>query len=91
MMDSVTALEIGRESIFILLKISMPLMLIALFVGLIVSFFQAITQIQEMTLTFVPKIIAIFIALIVFLPFMGGELSVFSEYLAEKMIQSGQT
>ena len=51
---------------------SAPVMLIGLGVGVVVALFQALTQIQEMTLVFVPKIIAIFIALLVFLPLMGG-------------------
>ena len=81
-MDPATALDIGKESIYVLLKISLPLMLVALFVGLTVSLFQALTQIQEMTLSFVPKIIAIFISLILFLPFIGMQLRGLSETLA---------
>ncbi|MDA0781713.1 MAG: flagellar biosynthesis protein FliQ [Rickettsiales bacterium] len=87
-MDPTTALDIGRESIFVLLKISLPLMLVALFVGLIVSLFQALTQIQEMTLSFVPKIIAIFLALIMFLPFIGMQLRGLSETLAAMIVSS---
>ncbi len=85
-MDPTTALDLGKESIFVLLKISLPLMLVALFVGLTVSLFQALTQIQEMTLSFVPKIIAIFIALILFLPFIGMQLRGLSETLAAFII-----
>ena len=47
-----------------------PIMAIALVVGLVIAFFQALTQVQEMTLTFVPKIVAIFVGLLVFTPFM---------------------
>ena len=50
-------------------------MLVALVVGLVISLIQALTQIQEMTLTFVPKIVAIFISLLIFLPFMGDALN----------------
>ncbi|MCE3232036.1 MAG: fliQ [Rickettsiaceae bacterium] len=88
-MDPSSALEISREAIFILLKVSLPLMLVALIVGLIVSIFQALTQIQEQTLTFVPKIVAIFFALIVLLPYIGGQLGTFSESLAAMIISSG--
>jgi flagellar biosynthetic protein FliQ len=88
-MDPNTAIEIAKESIFVLLKISLPLMLVALVVGLIVSIFQALTQIQEQTLTFVPKVVAIFFALIIFLPYIGSQLSVFSESLAAMIITSG--
>lgn len=88
-MDSALALEIGKEAIFVLIKISLPILLVALIVGLIISLFQALTQIQEMTLSFVPKIIAIFFALIVFLPFIGNELTVLSQHLAEQIIGGG--
>lgn len=56
---------IGRHTIEIILVISAPILLVGLVVGLAVSVFQAVTQIQEMTLTFVPKIIAVFLALLV--------------------------
>lgn len=68
-------LDIANDGILTLLKVSAPLMLVALGIGLIIAFFQALTQIQEMTLVFVPKIIAIFFALILTLPFMGTMLA----------------
>jgi flagellar biosynthetic protein FliQ len=88
-MDETLALEIGTKSIFLLIKISLPLMLVALVVGLAVSLFQALTQIQEMTLSFVPKIIAIFISLILFMPYIGSSLRDFSEELATLITVSG--
>jgi len=84
-MDSVEVLEISKEAIFVLLKISLPIMLVALSVGLAISLFQALTQIQEMTLSFVPKIIAIFISIIVFLPYIMQTLQNFSEVIAAKI------
>ena len=78
-------LEIGTNAIWVLLEISLPIMLTALIVGLVISLFQALTQIQEQTLSFVPKIIAISIAIIIFLPMMGGALTTFSEDLYEKI------
>jgi flagellar biosynthetic protein FliQ len=56
-----------------------PAMIAGLVVGLVIAFFQALTQIQEMTLVFVPKIIAIFAALLIFLPLMGGLLANFAD------------
>ena len=56
------------------LDVSSPLMLIGLLVGIVISLFQALTQIQEMTLAFVPKILAIFVAMLVALPFMADVL-----------------
>lgn len=69
-MEVAQVVDIGRDALWVLVKISAPLMLTALFVGLAVSLFQALTQIQEMTLTFVPKILAIFMVLILVMPFM---------------------
>ena len=57
---------IARDALWLILKMSAPILLVSLVVGLIVSIFQTVTSIQEQTLTFVPKIIAIFIALMVF-------------------------
>jgi flagellar biosynthesis protein FliQ len=64
-------LDVARDAILTLLIVSAPLMLVGLVVGVAISLFQALTQIQEMTLTFVPKILAMFFALLVALPFMG--------------------
>lgn len=74
-------LDIARESILILIKISTPILLIALGVGLVISLFQALTQIQESTLSFVPKIIAIFFSLLLLMPFMLEQL----KYLTNKI------
>lgn len=60
----------GREALLVVLLISAPLLGFALLVGVIISIFQAVTQIQEMTLTFVPKIIAVLIALLAFGPWI---------------------
>jgi flagellar biosynthesis protein FliQ len=67
-------MDVAREAIVTLLIVSSPLMLVGLVVGVVVSLFQALTQIQESTLVFVPKIIAIFVALLVALPFMADAL-----------------
>ena len=61
---------LAGEAIKVTLLLSAPMLTVGLAVGLIVSIFQAVTQIQEMTLTFVPKIVAVFIALIIALPWM---------------------
>jgi flagellar biosynthetic protein FliQ len=70
--------DIAREAIWVMLLVGAPVMLVALVVGLVVSLLQALTQIQEMTLTFVPKVIAIFLALLVATPFMLSTLSDFT-------------
>jgi flagellar biosynthetic protein FliQ len=67
-------LDVGREAIITLVVVSAPVMLVGLVVGLAISLFQALTQIQEMTIAFVPKILAIFVSLLVALPFMAERL-----------------
>lgn len=67
-------LDIAREAIFTLVTVAAPVMLVGLAVGVTIALFQALTQIQEMTLTFVPKILSIFLALLIALPFMAEKL-----------------
>ena len=76
-------LDLARDGITVLLLTVGPIMAISLAVGLIVALFQALTQIQEMTLTFVPKIIATFVGLIVLLPFMIGQLTALMDRLMQ--------
>lgn len=88
-MNTTDVIEVGREAIWVILKIGGPVMLIALAVGLIVSLFQALTQIQEMTLAFVPKILVIFISVLLLLPSMLSTLSGFTEGLADRIVAIG--
>ena len=67
-------LDVARDSILTLVMVAAPLMLVGLAVGVAISLIQALTQIQEMTLSFVPKILAMFLAMLVTLPFMGDVL-----------------
>ncbi|HVM82156.1 MAG TPA: flagellar biosynthetic protein FliQ, partial [Stellaceae bacterium] len=69
-MTAAEILEIGNEAILVALRIGAPVMLLALAVGLAISVLQALTQIQEMTLTFVPKILVIMLSLLILLPVM---------------------
>ncbi len=85
-MTGAEVLNVGREGVVVLLKVSSPLMLVILGVGLIIALFQALTQIQEMTLAFVPKILAIFLALIIMLPFMGSTLGGYMTYVADRIV-----
>ncbi|MBV8938984.1 MAG: flagellar biosynthesis protein FliQ [Alphaproteobacteria bacterium] len=77
--------EIVRQGIFVLLIIGAPPMLISLAVGLIISLFQALTQIQEATLTFVPKIITMLLTLIIMMPFMLARLIDFTHGLMDRV------
>jgi flagellar biosynthetic protein FliQ len=67
-------MDVARDAIETLLLVAAPLMLVGLVVGVAISLLQALTQIQETTLVFVPKILAIFIAMLVALPFMADAL-----------------
>jgi flagellar biosynthetic protein FliQ len=73
--------DIAREAIEITLYLSLPILAIVLIVGLLVTLFQAVTQIQEATLTFVPKIIATFISLLFLLPWMMNKMMSYTEQL----------
>ena len=73
-MSGAEVLDVARDAVLTLVLVASPLMLIGLAVGVAISLFQALTQIQEMTLVFVPKILAIFIAMLVALPFMADTL-----------------
>jgi flagellar biosynthesis protein FliQ len=80
-MTAADALIVGRETIIVALKLGAPAMLLALAVGLAISFFQALTQIQEQTLTFVPKLVMTLLSLVLFLPFMLETLVSFTQGL----------
>lgn len=80
-MEPISIIEVAKGAIWVYLKISMPLLLIALIVGLLVSFFQALTQIQEATLSFIPKVILIFLSLLILFPFIGHSLGDFTNDL----------
>ena len=88
-MDMAQVLDVTREAVIVLLKLAAPLMIMALVVGLAISLFQALTQIQEMTLAFVPKILVIFVSLLFFLPFMVTTLVTFTQGLATRIIGLG--
>ena len=71
-MTGADVLDIARDGIWVLIIVSAPMMIVGLVVGVVIALFQALTQIQEMTLVFVPKIIAIFVTMLLTLPFMGA-------------------
>ena len=85
-MNETQIIDVARDAIFVALKIAGGPMLAALVVGIIISVFQALTQIQEQTLTFVPKIFVIFISVLLMMPFMLGTLENFVRSLADRII-----
>ena len=86
-MDVGTLNEISREAVFVLLSISAPILLLSLMIGLIVSLLQALTQIQEVTLTFVPKILTVYLSMIILAPYMLSKLKIFSDHVIQQIIK----
>lgn len=84
-MTGTEVLDISREAVYTLLLVAGPIMAVALVVGIAIALFQSLTQIQEMTLTFAPKILAIFASLLVLLPFMGSQLQRFENLIADRI------
>ena len=76
-----SAINIGVDAVMLALKIGLPILIVSLVVGLVVSIFQAITQIQEMTLTFIPKILALVLVIIVAGPWMLDQLLLYTSDL----------
>ncbi len=88
-MNAADVMEVSREAVVVMLKVGSPVLLLALIVGLVISLFQALTQMQEMTLTFVPKALVIVVSLMIFLPFMLGVLVTFTESLMDRIVALG--
>jgi len=88
-MNEADVLEIAQSALWVVLLTSGPVMMAGLLIGLIIALFQALTTIQEMTLTFVPKIIVIFVAIVVFLPFMMTTVIEYSVTLFDRIATTG--
>ena len=84
-MTGLDVIDIARSSLWVTIQVASPLLLVALIVGVSVSLFQALTQVQEITLTFIPKILGIFIALFFLLPIYGDIFHAFSEMLFDRI------
>lgn len=80
---------LGRDAMIVTLLVSAPMLLSGMAIGLVISVFQSVTQIQEITLTFVPKILAIFLSLLALLPYMGSVLGAFMDKIAQRIIDIG--
>ena len=88
-MTGAAVLDLAREGIWVMILISAPMMIAGLVVGVVIALFQALTQIQEMTLVFVPKILAIFVVMLLSLPFMGAMLGTYMNKLVDMIIIGG--
>jgi flagellar biosynthesis protein FliQ len=90
-MNEAEVIEICRESIIVMLKIVGPILLAGLLVGVIVSMIQTVTQIQELTLSFIPKMLVIFGLTLWLLPFMMATLGGFTQSLTSRIVQIGMS
>ena len=88
-MTGAEVLDIASDGIWTLIIVSAPMMLVGLVVGVVIALFQALTQIQEQTLVFVPKIIAIFVAMLIALPFMGATMAGYMTRVADMIVTGG--
>ena len=89
-MDDLTLLTFARDALKVSVLVAGPLLILTLAVGIIVSFLQAITQIQEMSLTFVPKMLLVFGGLLLFGPFMGQTMIEFGQRIYDRILVYGQ-
>ena len=85
-MTALEVMDVARDGLTTLIFTAGPIMLVALTLGVVVALFQSLTQIQEMTLTFVPKILAVFVALLVLFPYMGTLVNEFMIRTVDRII-----
>jgi flagellar biosynthesis protein FliQ len=83
--DGAEVLDVGREAIWLTVQISAPVLIVGLVVGVAIGLVQALTQIQEQTLVYAPKIVAIFVVLLIFLPMMATQMKSFMEHIAQRI------
>jgi flagellar biosynthetic protein FliQ len=84
-MTGAEVLDVGRDAIWLTLQLTAPILIVGLVVGVLIGLFQALTQIQEATLVYAPKILAIFLSLLVFLPLMGALMGGFMRQIATRI------
>jgi flagellar biosynthetic protein FliQ len=82
-------IDLARSAMLVMVKVAAPPLLAGLAIGLMVSIFQALTQIQEMTLTFVPKVMTVLIVLLIFLPFILHSLFDFTHLVLDRAVAGG--
>ena len=84
-MNGAEVMDVGRDALWLTIQLCLPVLVVGLVVGVAIGLFQALTQIQEQTLIYAPKIIAIFISLLLFLPLMGTLLGGFMRTIAVRI------
>ena len=86
-MTGLQVLDIARDGIWVMIIVAAPMMIVGLVVGVVIALFQALTQIQEMTLVFVPKILAMFLVLLIALPFAGAAMATYMDGVVARIAQ----
>ena len=84
-MSGAEVLDVGRSAIWLTLQLCAPVLIVGLIVGVLIGLGQALTQIQEATLVYAPKILAIFVSLLIFLPLMGALMGGFMRQIAARI------
>jgi flagellar biosynthetic protein FliQ len=84
-MNSAEVLDVGRDAIWLTLQLCAPVLIVGLLVGVGIGLLQALTQVQEATLVYAPKIVAVFVSLLIFLPLMGALLNGFMRHIAARI------
>lgn len=84
-MSGAEVLDVGRDAIWLTIQMCAPVLIVGLVVGVGIGLLQALTQIQEQTLIYAPKIVAIFVSLLVFMPMMGALMSSFMKTIAARI------
>ena len=84
-MSGAEVLDVGRDALWLTIQMCAPVLIVGLIVGVGVGLFQALTQIQEQTLVYAPKIVAVFVSLLIFLPLMGSLMSGFMRNIAARI------
>ncbi|MCV3737119.1 flagellar biosynthesis protein FliQ [Rhizobium sp. TRM96647] len=87
-MNEADALDIAQAAIWTVIVAAGPAVMAAMIVGVVIAFIQALTQVQEVTLTFVPKILAVLVTVAISAPFIGAQISIFSDVIFSR-IESG--
>ncbi len=88
-MTGAEVIDIARDGIFTLVVVAGPVMVVGLVVGVVVGLLQAVTQVQEATLVYVPKILAIFAVMLITFPFMGAQLSSYFARIMDRIASGG--
>ncbi len=84
-MSGAEVLDVGRDAIWLTIQLCAPALIVGLLVGVGIGLLQALTQVQEATLVFAPKIVAVFVTLLVFLPLMGALMNGFMRHIAARI------